>query len=93
MRRGRILENVKRIRRLDDSNMYELLVAFPKMMEDASDIGSRFSLPTGYKKRYSSIVFSGVGGSAIGADFVRSYLEEEVKIPIIVNRDYTSACK
>lgn len=33
-------------------------------------------------------MFTGLGGSAIGADLVRSYLYFESKIPILVSRDY-----
>ena len=36
-----------------------------------------------------NIVVTGLGGSAIGGDILRSYSAAQVKIPIIVNRSYT----
>ena len=35
-----------------------------------------------------NIVILGMGGSAIGGDFVSSLLEPTAKVPIVVNRDY-----
>ena len=84
-----VVDNVKKIQKLDTCNMHELLENFSKAIEDAYDIISRFEVPSRYKKKYTSICFSGLGGSAIGADFIKSYLEDEITIPIIVNREYT----
>ena len=39
--------------------------------------------------RVKNIVFSGMGGSAIAGDLLKDYLNEEIKIPIFVNRDYS----
>lgn len=36
-----------------------------------------------------NIVITGLGGSAIGGDLVRTYLSGECKIPVLVNRNYT----
>ena len=35
-----------------------------------------------------NIIICGMGGSAIGGDFVKTVLKDDLKIPIIVNRDY-----
>ncbi|MDI6766247.1 MAG: bifunctional phosphoglucose/phosphomannose isomerase, partial [Bacteroidota bacterium] len=40
------------------------------------------------RSRIDTIVITGLGGSAIGGDLLRSYLAEEIKIPIIINRHY-----
>lgn len=79
--------NIESIKSLDKSNMLRLLAEFPQQLPDAAGIGAsiKFSLD----KDYSKIVFSGLGGSAIGADLLRSYVSKECRIPIIVNRDYT----
>lgn len=69
--------------------MHEILAGFSKSIKDAQTIGSAFKLPESYRKKYEVIVFSGLGGSAIGADFIKSYLEDEITLPIIVNRDYS----
>jgi glucose/mannose-6-phosphate isomerase len=36
-----------------------------------------------------NIVLTGMGGSAIGGDLLRSYLAEDLKVPFVVNRYYT----
>lgn len=41
------------------------------------------------KKNFSSIVISGLGGSAIGGDLLQNFLQSELKIPLFVNRNYT----
>jgi len=46
-------------------------------------------LPDNYKIGYQNIVVTGMGGSAIGGDILRTYAMEKASIPIIVNRDYT----
>jgi glucose/mannose-6-phosphate isomerase len=36
-----------------------------------------------------NIVVAGMGGSALAAEFIKSWLVEELKIPIVISRDYT----
>ncbi|UCD54822.1 MAG: bifunctional phosphoglucose/phosphomannose isomerase [Candidatus Omnitrophota bacterium] len=83
------LDNLKEFSKIDKENMLDLLVSFPKQCEDALFIGERSRIKLSYKKRYSNIVFTGVGGSAIGADIVKGYVGGEIDIPIFINRDYT----
>lgn len=75
------------LKKLDKSNMLDLLFDFPNQCLAALDIAGRAEILF-EKKDFAKIVFTGLGGSAIGADFVRSYLYSENKIPIIVSRDY-----
>lgn len=80
--------NIEAIRSLDRSNMLNLLLDFPEQLADAQRIGKKVDFSKKLKG-FERIVFTGVGGSAIGADLIRSYIWGECKIPIIVNRDYT----
>jgi glucose/mannose-6-phosphate isomerase len=41
-----------------------------------------------YTREYRQVVISGLGGSAIGGDILRSFAMPRVDIPVIVNRDY-----
>ncbi len=75
--------------RLDKSSMLKLLVEFPGQCRDAKKIGMDLPVEEGYFKGCSHILFTGLGGSAIGADLVRSYLAGEIKVPLFVNRNYT----
>lgn len=79
--------DLKTIKQIDRANMLELLLDFPLQCKAAFDIAGHVKLPfENYK--FSKIIFAGLGGSAIGADLVKSYLYFESKIPIIVCRDY-----
>jgi len=84
MKRSPSLANIKK---LDKSNMLNLLLDFPLQCRQAYDIAkaSRLLLKS---EDFTKIVFAGLGGSAIGADLVRSYLYFETKIPISVCREY-----
>ena len=84
------LDNIDQMKKTDKSGMLDLIVKFPDQCEKAFSIGKDFFVPQSYiGAGYKNIVFSGLGGSAIGADLLRSYLTDEIKIPIFVSRDYT----
>lgn len=77
----------KNLKRLDKSNMLELLLDFPDQCRIALDIGKQARVKF-EKRNFEKIVFCGLGGSAIGADLVKSYLYFESKIVITVCREY-----
>ncbi|MBN2453360.1 MAG: bifunctional phosphoglucose/phosphomannose isomerase [Candidatus Omnitrophica bacterium] len=83
------LDNTDAIRRCDPSGMARVIASFPRQCRDACCIVNGSDIPASYRRRYHNIVCAGLGGSAIGADIARSYLADEVKIPIFVNRNYT----
>ncbi len=76
----------KTIRDFDRGNMLTRLLDFPLQIEDARRIGEEVFLPK--YKNFKKILFSGLGGSAIGGDLVRSYLYLKSPLPILVNREY-----
>lgn len=84
MKRSLGLANIKKF---DKSNMLSLLLDFPLQCRQAYDI-AKINQALFEKKNFTKIVFAGLGGSAIGADLVRSYLYFESKIPICVCREY-----
>jgi glucose/mannose-6-phosphate isomerase len=73
---------------LDSKNMREMLRNFPAQMMEAVNIGRTATLPKKIKKP-KNIVVAGLGGSAIGGDLLRSYLADELDIPMQVCRHYT----
>ncbi|MFH1201721.1 MAG: bifunctional phosphoglucose/phosphomannose isomerase [Candidatus Omnitrophota bacterium] len=83
----KILDNIKKIRALDKSGMLESLNGFPRQCLDALDLAKRINLKVNLKG-INKIIFAGLGGSAIGADLVKSFLIKEASLPIIVIRDY-----
>ena len=79
--------NAATIQRIDASDMRDLLVHFPQQIEDAVKIGQEFPLNSDFSG-ISTVVVTGLGGSAIAGDLLRSYLANEFKLPFIVNRHY-----
>jgi glucose/mannose-6-phosphate isomerase len=75
------------IARVDPSGMRSLIFNFPRQVEEAVAIGtaSKIKFPI---SKINNIVVSGLGGSAIGGDLLRSYLADEIGVPITVSRNY-----
>lgn len=82
------IDSLEVIAGFDKSDMFSIIRGFPEQWQGARDIGRKFSLPAGYGK-LDKIVVTGLGGSAMGGDILRSYLNERMGIPIFVNRNYT----
>jgi len=79
------LENINQIRALDSANFLDLILKFPDQLREALKIVPSLQKP---KDKIASVVLSGVGGSAIGAEFVRSRLVYSCEIPVSVIRHY-----
>ena len=68
--------------------MFRCVAEFPLQVEEALRIGARAPLSL-TSDGVRSIVLTGMGGSAIAGDLLRSYLAEELRIPFLVNRSYS----
>jgi len=79
--------NIQNMKKLDKSNMLDLLLDFPLQCRAALEI-AKYTTITFQQRNFTKILFAGLGGSAIGADLVRSYLYSESNIPITVCREY-----
>jgi len=82
------LDDAKIARKYDTSDVLGLIESFPEQCRGAKDIGDSFKLPGAFKTGYANAVITGLGGSAIGGDILRSYTAHEIKIPVSVNRNY-----
>ncbi len=71
----------------DPENQFEVLIDTYKQVQFAWS--NNFTLPELYGKNFNSVVVTGLGGSAISADLMQNYLRDEIKIPFIVNRNYS----
>jgi len=71
----------------DNSDMYGVISNMPDQIREAVKLAEDFSVNIDAGS-ISSILFAGMGGSAIGGDLVRSILEDECKLPISVVRNY-----
>ena len=83
------LDDINKIREIDREDMLDILLDLPGQCKDAIAIANGFKAHSGYKASgINKIFFSGVGGSAIGGDIVRTYLSRQMDEPILVNRNY-----
>ena len=82
------LDNIKLIEKVDQAGMCDIIAGFPQQLRQAFGMGKDFSLSPNFSE-VKNIVFCGMGGSAIGAEIVSSYLRKEINAAIHVNRDYT----
>lgn len=75
------------IKKYDKSNMFEMISGFSGQIHDSIKFMENWST----KKNYSNIetvLITGMGGSAIGGDFVSAILSKECAVSISVNRCY-----
>ena len=81
------LDNASVYRQFDKLGMIDHLHGFPEQCQKAWEKAMKFELPREYG-RISKVVVLGMGGSAIGGDFVRRLALTESKVPVWVHRDY-----
>lgn len=82
-----VIETVAAIRRADEANMLDRVKELPKQLRDAVAIARAAVLPPAYAD-VRGILVLGMGGSAIGGDLAAALLAGELRVPMIVHRDY-----
>jgi glucose/mannose-6-phosphate isomerase len=73
---------------LDPQGMLKCLHEMPELCQRAWQMAMDFELPRDYAD-VCKVVVLGMGGSAIGGDLVRTLVDTEAKLPILVHRDYS----
>jgi len=81
------LDDVRVIAGTDPDGMLARIKEFPAQFKQAWQAVGNFKLPADYRN-INKVVVLGMGGSAIGGDLVRTLVQQEIKIPIIIHRDY-----
>lgn len=79
---------IAEIKKIDKENMLDLILDFPEQWNKAEKISEKFKVPGEFKK-INKIAVSGMGGSGIGGDLLKVSLLNQLKIPVIVNRNYS----
>jgi glucose/mannose-6-phosphate isomerase len=85
----KITDNIQEIQKVDPSQMQRLLENFDVQLEEALRIGESIRIDAAVARGARNLVFTGLGGSAIGADVIRGYVQNEIGLPVLVNRGYT----
>jgi glucose/mannose-6-phosphate isomerase len=67
--------------------MLKCLHEMPELCQRAWQMAMEFALPRDYAE-INKVVILGMGGSAIGGDLVRTLVETEAKLPVLIQRDY-----
>jgi len=95
-----LLNDLKQIKKMDKENMAELIAGMAEQCLAAYRRAKKIKLPEGWifsgrshlpKDRndlLKNIVVSGMGGSAIGGELSKDLASGELKIPLIINRNW-----
>jgi glucose/mannose-6-phosphate isomerase len=81
------LDDIAYLERIDPAGMAARVAELPRQCSDARELAEACSLPIEFGL-VDAIVITGLGGSAIAGDLVRTLVRDECSIPIFVNRDY-----
>jgi len=79
--------NIKEyVSKYDPENQFDVMA---KYYEQVQNTWNKELNITNKIENISNIVITGLGGSAIAGDLLREFLKDELKIPLIVNRNYS----
>ncbi|MGI6713202.1 MAG: bifunctional phosphoglucose/phosphomannose isomerase [Bacillota bacterium] len=81
------LDNLDLLKDGDPEDMLGALKGLPDQCRQAVQIAGSRGIK--FSRSFSNVVVTGLGGSAIGGDFLRVYAVKKAAIPVNVNRDYT----
>ncbi|MCR6545359.1 bifunctional phosphoglucose/phosphomannose isomerase [Dehalobacterium formicoaceticum] len=80
------LDKLDQLKKGDPENMLEALSGLPTQCQDAMQRARAVNIS--FAADFKNILVTGLGGSAIGGDFLRVYGYRKCTLPILVNRDY-----
>lgn len=80
------LDDLERFEALDAQNMLDSIDGLPDQLAEAWSLGATQPLPEA--EGIQHVIIAGMGGSAIGADLLASYVAPEAHVPIEVWRNY-----
>ncbi|MFN2175810.1 MAG: bifunctional phosphoglucose/phosphomannose isomerase [Anaerolineales bacterium] len=80
------LDNYSEFPKIDLENMIAQIDALPDQLKDSWRLGNQFLLPDWTDIEH--VLIAGMGGSAIGADLLKSYISPVCIVGVEVHRDY-----
>lgn len=81
------LDNPRVVDIFDSKKMMEIAHNFPAQCRESFLLSKKIEL-TPFKNQINNIVILGMGGSSIAGDMLKNMLADELKMPLMVNRDY-----
>jgi len=81
------LDDRSSYRQLDPGGMLDFAISFPAQVAEAAEIGSRFRPPP-KPRGLRQVVLAGMGGSAVGGDFLARLCDSRAAVPVVVCRSY-----
>lgn len=81
-----ILDDYTQFANYDPENMLDKIDTLPDQLEAAWQLGNH--LPLTEFSGIQRVLIAGMGGSAIGADLLSSYVSNQCRLPVFVHRDY-----
>ncbi|MBL7053816.1 bifunctional phosphoglucose/phosphomannose isomerase [Patescibacteria group bacterium] len=82
-----IIDDLKKIKQIDKSNMINDLIKMPATWLDAYNLSKKIKIS--YKKKnFKNIFICGMGGSGIGGELINNLLKSKIKQTIIINRSF-----
>lgn len=68
-------------------SMKDLIATFTQQLEEAIETGKKaqFTMPS---EKIDNVLISGLGGSGIGGTIVSQLVDKQIKVPVVVNKDY-----
>lgn len=82
------LDDLPRIKALDESGMLQTLERFPEDSHSAIEQVNEASLESISDKKINEIVFAGIGGSSIGGKLIIDWLWSEAIVPMVLSRSF-----
>ncbi len=81
------IDKPDKVRAVDTEGMLDHIVGLPEQVLQAWREVRALELPESYRD-VSSVVFCGMGGSAIGGDLAAALAEPSCPVPVVVHRNY-----
>lgn len=82
-----LLDDLQHIKKLDRNNSFDSIKAMPEQLLAAWQTAKKLQTATAYRQA-TKIVFTGMGGSALGARVVESLFEKQFKVPFFIRTEY-----
>lgn len=81
-----MLDDLEKISDIDKSSMLDTLAQFPEQIKETIEIAKTADID--YFIKIDNVIVTGMGGSGIAGDIVKSLFRDKIDVPIVVNREY-----